>query len=108
MSDSVATPLTPKEDCEECKNLRDRADAARRAKSYLTGGYGTGYRPEKPRSRQYKQVREQLNRDENAERLARAQLRLHELEAHEGITDSNVWEYRDCMTIVIRGGRNSA
>ncbi|MGO9639219.1 MAG: hypothetical protein ACLPSO_14945, partial [Terracidiphilus sp.] len=86
MTDFDPKPLTPKEGCEECNHLHERVDFARRAKFYLTNGLGTGYRREKSRSRQYKQVREQMNRDENAERLARAELRMHEMVAHEGIT----------------------
>jgi len=108
MKDSGPKLLTPKEGCEECKQRQDQVDSARMAKSYLTNGSGTGYRSEKSRSRQYKQVRDQRNSDENAERLAWARLRRHEMEAHEGITDSNASEYLDCRTIEIRGGRDRA
>lgn len=105
MTDFDPKSLIPKEGCKGCSHLNDRVDSARRARFYLTNGIGTGYRREKSRSRQYKQVREQINSDENAERLARAELRIHEMLAHEGI---NVSEYQDCMNIVIRGGRDRA
>lgn len=108
MSDSDRKPLTPKQGCEDCVHLRNQVDSARQSKSYLTNGIGTGYRSDKSRSRQYKQVQQEMERNDNAERLARAKLRMHELEAHEGITESNAFEYRDCMTIEIRGGRDRA
>ena len=108
MTDGNPNSLTPKAGCEECKSLRDRVDSARKVKSNLTNGIGTGYRREKSRSRQYKHVRDQMNSDENAERLARAMLRMHQITGPEGITDSNMFEFRDCMTIEIRGGRNRA
>jgi hypothetical protein len=98
-------PLTPKEGCEECKNLHSRVASAREAKNYLIHGYGTGYRREKSRSRQYKQVQEQMNENENAERLARANLRVHEMLAHEGVTESNGREYAEYVTIKMRSGR---
>ncbi|MGO9637666.1 MAG: hypothetical protein ACLPSO_06965, partial [Terracidiphilus sp.] len=53
-------------------------------------------------------VREQMNRDENAERLARAELRMHEMVAHEGITASNALEYQGCLNIKLRDGRDRA
>lgn len=106
MSESESKPLTPKEGCEECKRLLDHVDSAREAKARLVHGLGTGYRPEKSRSKQFKQVREQMDSNENAERLARAKLRIHEIQAHEGFTPSKASEYAECMNICIRGGRN--
>jgi hypothetical protein len=106
MSESESKALTPNEGCEECKQLRDRVDSAREAKGRLRYGLGTGYRPEKSRSRQVKQVREQMDVNENAERLAQARLRIHEMRAHEGVTDSNASEFAACLSIDMRGGRD--
>ena len=106
MTHSESKSLTPKEGCEECKQLRSQVDFARGAKLYLTQGYGTGYRREKSRSRQYEHVREQMDRNEDAVRLAQTNLRLHEMQAHEGVTESNGREYVEHMTISLRGGRN--
>jgi len=108
MSDSDRKPLTPKQGCEDCVHLRSQVDSARQSKSYLTNGIGTGYRSDKSRSKQYKQVRQEMDRNDNAERLANAKLRIHEMEAHEGITESNVSEFLGCMNIKIRGGRDRA
>jgi hypothetical protein len=77
--DGESKLLTPKEGCKECEQLRSQVKSAREATQYLTHGYGTGYRPEKSRSRQYKQVREQMDSNENAQRLAQVKLRLHEM-----------------------------
>jgi len=88
MSDVEQKQLTPKDGCEECRELRDRVESARQSKSYMHSD-SAGYRHGKSPSRQYKQVREQIENNENAERLARARLRLHEMQAHEGVTDAN-------------------
>jgi hypothetical protein len=72
MSDGEQRPLTPKDACEECQRLHNCVESARQAKSYLTNGVMTGYRSDKSRSRQYKRVRDQMNSNDNAERLARA------------------------------------
>ncbi len=102
MTDSDSKPFTPKEGCEECKQLRGQEDYSIEAKSHLTYGVGTGYRRGKSRSQQFKHVRELMDRNENAERLAQARLRLHEIEAHEGGPELHKQEYLECMTILLR------
>ncbi len=106
MTHSESKSLTPKEGCEKCKQLRSQVDSAREAKAYLIHGVGTGYRREKSRSRQYNYVRELMDSNEDAERLAQSELRLHEIEVHDGVTESNGREYVEHMTILLRGGRN--
>ena len=106
MPDIDQKSLTPKEGCEECNHLHDNVDYAKKSNSYLTNGLGTGYRRGKSRSKQPKQVREQMNSNENAERLARAELRMHEMVAHEGVTLSNASEYQRCLNIKTRDGRD--
>jgi hypothetical protein len=108
MSDGEQKPLTPKEGCEECRRLHDSVESARKAKSYLTSGSMTGYRPEKSRSRQYKNVQDQMYSADNTERLAHAKLRMHEIQTHEGLTDSSFPEFKRCMDIEIRRGRDRA
>jgi hypothetical protein len=107
MSDGEQRPLTPKDGCEECQQLRDSAESARKAKSHLIYG-ATGYRSDKSPSKQYKVVRDQMNANDNAERLARARLRMHEIQTHEGLTDSSFREFNECVDIEIRRGRNRA
>jgi hypothetical protein len=106
MTESENKSFTSKEDCEECRQLRSQEDSAREAKAYLAHGIGTGYRPGKSRSRQPKQVREQMNSNENAVRLAQAKLRLHEINAHEGGGKLHEHEVFKLMQIVIRDGRD--
>jgi hypothetical protein len=108
MSDGEQRPLSPKGGCEECQRLHNCVESARLAKSYLINGAMTGYRSDKSRSRQYKEVRDQMNSNDNAERLARARLRMHEIQAHEGFTDSSSREFKECMDIEIRRGRDRA
>jgi hypothetical protein len=98
--------LTPKEGCEECKRLRGDVDSAFQSKQYTIYGFATGYRQGKSRSRQPKQVRQQMDVNDNAERLARVNLRIHEIQAHEGVTESNGREFAECVRIRMRGGRN--
>jgi hypothetical protein len=107
MSDGEQKPLTPKAGCKECQELNDWVESARQSKSYMTSS-ASGYRPEKSRSGQYKNVRDQMESADNTERLARARLRMHEIEKHEGLTDSNLLEFRVCMNIAIRKGRDRA
>ena len=97
--------LTPKDGCEECQRLRRSAESARQAKSYLTSSQN-GYRREKSPSRQY--VRDQIETADNTERLARSRLRMHEIETHEGFTDSSCREFKECMDIEIRRGKSRA
>jgi|ERR1700761_7309737 len=108
MNDGDKKPLTPKEGCEECQRLRAELDRAVQSKSYVIRGPGSLYRHGKSRSRQYKQVQDLMYSSDNAERLAHAELRMHEIEAHEGFTDSNSVEYLTCMQVKIRGGRDRA
>lgn len=42
---------------------------------------------------------------DNSERLARANLRIHEIQAHEGI-DAHSQEFAEQLSIQIRKGRN--
>jgi hypothetical protein len=108
MRDGEQRPLTPKDGCEECQQLHDSVESARKAKSSLIYGPGTGYRPDKSRSRQYKGVQNQMSNNENAGRLARARLRMHEIQAHEGLKDSSLREFKECWDIEIRKGRDRA
>jgi hypothetical protein len=108
MSDGEQRPLTPKDGCEECQRLHDSVESARQAKSHLMYGAMTGYRSDKSRSKQYKGVRDQMNGNDNAERLARARLRMHEIQTHEGFTDSSCREFKESMDIEIRRGRDRA
>lgn len=107
MSDGEQRLLTPKEGCEECQELHKWVESARQSKSYMSSS-ASGYQPGKSRSRQNKNVRNQTESAENTARLAHAKLRLHEMQAHEGLTDSNFLEFRDCMNIVMRNGRDRA
>jgi hypothetical protein len=107
MSDGEQRQLTTKDGCEECQGLNDWLKSARQAKSYMTSS-ASGYRPEKSRSRQYKEVLQQMESADNTERLARARLRMHEIEKHEGLTESNSREFSECMSINMRKGRDRA
>lgn len=98
--------LTPKAGCEECKQLRSRVDSANAGTRSLIYGPATGYQRGKSRSRQSIRVRKQMSANENAERLAWANLRLHEIEAHEGVTEFNGREYAEYLVIKMRGGRD--
>ncbi len=107
MSDSEQKPLTPKDGCAECQELRAWVESAHQSKSYMTSS-ASGYRPEKSRSAQYKNVRDQTESADNQARLARARLRMHEIERHEGVTESTSREFMECMNIDIRKGRDRA
>jgi hypothetical protein len=108
MSEEEQKPLTPKDGCEECQRLRDWVESARKAKAYLANDSSTGYRSDKSRSTQYKNVRDHMDSNDDSQRLAQATLRMHEIETHEGHIEANSREFIVCMQIKMRDGRDRA